>query len=596
MPINPVNRPAAQLFRKLPLRTVLIVPFVLLTVSAVGLVGFLSFQSGRESIEDLAHQLIEQVGERIGDRLTNDSGPSKISTFLDRLHFSKSGQTFMIDRSGNLVAASTLETPFVKQGKQQPTRLRRINSQDVRTRYIAQQLANKFGNLGTLQTAQQLTLTIEGSPQFVRVTPYRDARGLDSLIVVVVPESDFMAPIQANTRNTLWLCAGTLVLASAIGLLTSRWVTKPILRLNTAAKNVAKGEWDQPLEIRRCDEVGELADSFNLMAAQLQKAFAEQKSLTEALAQSESQLKQFMEAIPAGISIHDTSGKVVYFNQTAKRLLGVENIPEATLQEMVEVYQIYRQNQPYPTEELPAFRALRAETVLVDDLELHRDGEIIPLEVRATPIFDAGGNIIYAINVISDITQRKQSEKILTNYNRTLETEVAELTTALARANELLQYEVADRQLIEEKLYISTEQFLKIFDSIADIILILDPTEKTIQIIPTKGIFQDNYHTSQIDSIIQQFFQDESEDIYFDRVREALATQQTINFDYCQRINNQEVWFAAKISPLSDRSALWVARDISDRQLTEARLLEAQKIAHIGSIDLSRLFYHTKYE
>ncbi len=332
MPINPLNRPAAKLFRKLPLRTVLIVPFVLLTVSAVGVVGFLSFKSGQKAVEEVAQQLMQQVGERIADRLTNDSGPSKISTFLDRLHFSKSGQTFIMDRSGNLVATSTLETPFVKQGKQQPTRLRRVNSQDFRTRYIAQQLANKFGNLGTLQTAQQLTLTIEGSPQFVRVTPCRDARALDWLIVVVVPESDFMAPIQANTRNTLWLCAGTLAIGSAIGFLTARWLTKPILRLNTAAKNVAKGQWDRPLEIRRCDEVGELTNSFNLMAAQLQQAFAEQKLLNEALAQSESQLKQFLEAVPAGISIHDMSGKVLYFNQTGKRLLGVENIPDAILQ------------------------------------------------------------------------------------------------------------------------------------------------------------------------------------------------------------------------------------------------------------------------
>ncbi len=583
MPIHPLNRPAAELFRQLPLRTVLIVPFVLLTVSAVGLAGFLSFKSGREAVEEVAQQLIEQVGERIASRLTNDSGQSAISSFLDRLHFSKSGETFIIDRSGNLVAASTPETPFVKQPKQQPMPLLPTNSQDIRTRDIARQLTNRFGNLRTLQTSQQFTLTGKGSPQFVRVAPCRDARGGDWLIVVVVPESDFMAPIQANTRNTLWLCAGTLVLASAIGLLTARWVTKPIRRLNTASQNVAKGEWDQPLEIRRFDEVGELADSFNLMAAQLQKAFAEQKSLTEALTQRKSQLKQFMEAIPAGISIHDVSGKVVYLNQTGKRLLGVENIPEATLQKMVEVYQIYRQNQPYPTEELPALRALRGETVFLDDLEVYRDGEIIPFEVRATPIFDAAGNIIYAINAFTDISGRKQSEKILTDYNRTLAAEVAERTTALACANELLQYEVAERELLEQKLYSSTDQFMKIFDSIADIILMIEPQEKTIQIIPTKGIFKYNNLTNQIDSIIEQFFDDDSEVIYFDRVREAVETQQTIDFDYSLRINNQEVWFAAKISPLSNKSVVWVARDISDRQLAEARLLEAQKIARIGS-------------
>ncbi|MEG3898773.1 MULTISPECIES: ATP-binding protein [unclassified Microcoleus] len=583
MPIYSLNRPVAKLFSKLPLRTVLIVPFVLQTVSVVGLVGYLSFKNAQEAVEDVAHQLIEQVGERTRDRLTDNDGPSEINTFLARLHFSSSGHIFIMDRSGNLIATSTLEKPLVTPAKKQPTPLLATNSKDARTRDIARQLANRFGNFRTLQTTQQFTLTSKGSRQFVGVTPYRNTRGLDWLIVVVAPESDFIDRLQANTRNTLWLCVGTLPLAIAIGLLTSRWVTKPIRRLNTAAKNVAKGDWDRPLEIRRLDEVGELANSFNLMAAQLQQAFADQKSLNEALAQSESQLKQFIEAIPAGVSIHDASGKVVYFNETAKHWLGVETIPDGTLEEAVEVYQIYRQNQPYPTEELPAFRALRGETVFLEDLELHRDGEFIPFEVRATPIFDAGGNIIYAINIFSNIAQRKQSEKILTDYNRTLKAEVAERTCALARANEVLQHEIADRKLLEQKLYTSTEQVLKIFESIADIVLILEPRAKTIQIIPTKGIFQYNFQTNQSDSIIELFFQDESEEIYFAQVRHALEIQQTISFDYSLQINNQEVWFAAKISPLSDRSAVWVARDISDRQLAESRLLEAQKIASIGS-------------
>ena len=122
MPIHPLKRLVVKLFNKLPLRTVLIVPFVLQTVSAVALVGYLSFKSSQEAIEDVAHQLIEQVGERTRDRLADNSTPSEISTFLDRLHFSKSGHTFIMDRSGNLVAASTLETPFAKQAKQQPAR------------------------------------------------------------------------------------------------------------------------------------------------------------------------------------------------------------------------------------------------------------------------------------------------------------------------------------------------------------------------------------------------------------------------------------------------------------------------------------------
>ncbi len=585
MPLIPLKRLVVKLLCKLPLRTVLIVPFVLQTVSAVALVSFLSFKSGQTTSEDLAYQLIEQVGERIRDRLADNSKPSEISTFLvararagrHRLHFSKSGHTFIIDRSGNLVAAPTLETPAAKPAKQQPARSLAVNSSDTRTRDIARQLANRFGNFRTLQTAQQFTLAFKRERQFVRIAPYRNARGVDWLIVVVVPESDFTDRLHANTRHTLWLCAGTLVLSIAIGSLTNRWVTKPILRLNTAAKNVAKGDWDRPLEIKHLDEVGELTNSSNLMVAQMQQVFASLKSLNETLAQGESQLKQFIEAIPAGVSIHDASGKIVYLNQTGKHLMGVENIPDATLEEAVEVYQIYRQNQPYPTEELPVFRALRGETVFIEDLELYRDGEFIPFESRATPIFDESGNIIYAIHIFSEIAQRKQSEKILTDYNHTLEAEVAECTCALDIANELLEHEVAERKLIEQNLCSSTEQVLKIFESIADIILILEPLGETIQIIPTKGIFQYNYQTNQMDSIFEQLLEGVSEEIYFDKVRQALETQQTIDFDYSLKINNQEVWFAAKISPLSDRSVVWVARDISDRKQVEEKLQWSEK-------------------
>ena len=323
MPIYHFNRLTAKFFSKLPLRTVLIVPFVLQTVSVVGLVGYLSFKSGQESVEDVAHQLIEQVGERISDRLTDNNGLSAINTFLARLQFSASGQTFIMDRSGNLIATSTLETPLVTPAKKQPTPLLATNSKDARTRDIARQLANRFGNFRTLQTTEKFTLASKGDRQFVRVTPYRDIRGLDWLIVVVVPESDFMAPIQANTRNTLWLCAGTLPLAIAIGLLTSRWVTKPIMRLNTVAKNLAKGKWDQPLEITPLDEVGELANSFNLMAAQLQQALADQKSLNEALAQSESQLKQLIRTDDSlsyiqvrGQPLYDEKGQLIRLSGT----------------------------------------------------------------------------------------------------------------------------------------------------------------------------------------------------------------------------------------------------------------------------------------
>ena len=47
--------------------------------------------------------------------------------------------------------------------------------------------------------------------------------------------------------------------AIIVGVITARWVTKPILSLNDAAKNIAQGEWGESVIINRDDEVGELA-------------------------------------------------------------------------------------------------------------------------------------------------------------------------------------------------------------------------------------------------------------------------------------------------------------------------------------------------
>jgi PAS domain S-box-containing protein len=507
---------------------------------------------------------------------------SAISTFLEKLHFSPSGQIFIMERSGNLVATSMLEIPFAKQALGKPTRLLAVNSKDTRTRDIARQLTQKFGNFHTLHTTQQLNLVSNHERQFVRVTPYQDKYGLDWLVVVIVPELDFMEQIHANNRITILLCIGALFGSIGIGILSTSWITKPILRLNTTARDIAKGEWDKPIEIERIDEVGELANSFKTMAAHLQHSFAELQSLNAALAQRENQLRQFFDAIPVGVSIHEATGKVLYFNQVAKHLLGIESIPDAANEEFAQVYQLYRQNQLYPTEELPALRALKGETVFVDDIELHRDGEIIPCEIRSTPIFDEQGNIIYAIGAFADITQRKQAEQVLAKYNHTLETQVADRTAKLAHANEQLRFEIAERKLLEGKLYSSTQQVRTIFESITDIVLIIDE-KKNIQVIPTKAIGWDACDTNWLNSIVQPFFQEDTAEIWFAKVQQVVETQQNINFDYSLRIDNREVWFSACISPLPDNSVVWVARDISDayrqaaqRKIAEQALIESE--------------------
>ena len=99
--------------------------------------------------------------------------------------------------------------------------------------------------------------------------PFRDRRGIDWLIGVVIPEKDFMEIVWANSRLTLVVSMIALFVAIGVGIFTARWITNPILQINQASKVIAAGELDQKVNLYYNNEIGDLANSFNLMAAKL---------------------------------------------------------------------------------------------------------------------------------------------------------------------------------------------------------------------------------------------------------------------------------------------------------------------------------------
>ncbi|MBD1806092.1 response regulator [Microcoleus sp. FACHB-SPT15] len=198
---------------------------------------------------------------------------SKVGDFLQSLKIGKTGQAFIIERSGLLVATSTTE-PLFRINNDKQERLNAANSSNPLTQATAKYLLAKFGNFNQIKDSQPLEFDIDGKRQFVQVLPLLDNKGLDWLIVVVVPESDFMERIEANTRWTILLCLGALGLATLLGILTSRWIVQPILRMSKAAKALSQGKWEQTLPVERADELAVLASAFNQMALQLQESFA----------------------------------------------------------------------------------------------------------------------------------------------------------------------------------------------------------------------------------------------------------------------------------------------------------------------------------
>ncbi|MEH2066198.1 MAG: ATP-binding protein [Nostoc sp.] len=407
-------------------------------------------------VYDKTHKLVGVIGI--------DLILSQISNFLAKLNVERSGKTFILERSGLIVASSTSNPPYtIVNGKGK--RRSALDSQDSLIRLTTQSLIKRFGSLKSVVGKEQLSFTADGMRYFVQVKSWRDKLGLDWLIVAVIPEGEFMEQINANTRITILLCIVAFLVAIRIGILTARWVIKPILQLNASAKKIAQGEWEQTSEIQRSDELGELAKSFEIMAKQLQASFsalsaknAEMQVLNEALSHSQSQLTQFLEAMPVGVLIIDAEGEPYYTNKIGQQILGQGAIAEVSAEQLSEVYQAYLAgtDQLYPSDRFPILRALQGESARIDDMEIRCCEKITPIEVLGKPIYDESGNLAFAIATFFDISQRKQTENLLAEYNRTLEAKVKKRTEEFQQLIEELQS--TQEELIKSQEIAAQEQ------------------------------------------------------------------------------------------------------------------------------------------
>lgn len=137
--------------------------------------------------------------------------------------------------------------------------------------------------------------------------------------------------------------------------------------------------------------------------------------LERSVRESERRLFQFLEVVPVGIFVTDPQGNPYYANQAAQMILGRGIAPDASKDELAEVYKVVLRgtDQEYPTDQMPIVRALAGESTMVDNMEIRRSDRNIPVQVWGAPILDEKGKILFAIVAFSDVSHHRWTEKRL---------------------------------------------------------------------------------------------------------------------------------------------------------------------------------------
>ncbi|NEZ54246.1 ATP-binding protein [Adonisia turfae] len=361
------------------------------------------------------------VADQLLGVLAVDLTLSNISDFLRQLNVSDNGQVFIVERSGNIVASSVPEPPFLKVNRQEE-RLAAIKSRHPLIHAATEDLLQRFDSFEHITTSQRFTFKLDGQRQFLQVTPIQDGRGLDWLMVVVIPKADFTAQIDTNTRNTLVLCAIALAVAILSGIATARWITAPVMAMAQASEKLAQGDLEQQIVPSPIADIDTLAGAFNKMASQLKDSF-------EALQQSETTNRAIVEAIP-DLLIHakrdGTYLEIVSYNRL-QRVYGVTkflpgNTVDESLPSDLAKKRMHHIQQALQTGELQVYE--------------HRmilDGQIQDEEVRISGLGDDE-----VLIMVRDISARKQAEEALAQANQVLEQKVAKRTESLAQSQQTL--------------------------------------------------------------------------------------------------------------------------------------------------------------
>jgi len=103
-----------------------------------------------------------------------------------------------------------------------------------------------------------------------------------------------------------------LVFAMTIALVIANSIVEPIIKVQNAALEVARGNLDKRVEVVSRDEIGQFAVAFNQMADKVQEAYSEARRLPE----------NILRSMKDSLFVVDTEGKITEVNQAVLDQLG----------------------------------------------------------------------------------------------------------------------------------------------------------------------------------------------------------------------------------------------------------------------------------
>jgi two-component system phosphate regulon sensor histidine kinase PhoR len=156
--------------------------------------------------------------------------------------------------------------------------------------------------------------TLKEQMMYVAVTVNNQGKLL-GIARVALPLTTVNNTVNHVTRTIILATVITILVAALAAWLISRTVNRPITDLTSASRKIAAGQLGQKIRAGRRDEIGQMADAFNEMSANL-------AATIESISAEKNKLDVILANLADGVIMTDTGGDVILANRAAGSLFG----------------------------------------------------------------------------------------------------------------------------------------------------------------------------------------------------------------------------------------------------------------------------------
>ena len=250
---------------------------------------------------------------------------------------------------------------------------------------------------------------------------------------------------QTNVKSTIifstWMTQNTtgmtFLVAIAIGFLISYGITKPLSVLKNAARNIGEGDLETVIDVNSKDEVGELAESFKTMIAEL-------KSSRDEIVKNKDFAENIIISMADMLITVDDDGVIKRVNETTMTLTGYKET------EIVgQSVRMLTGTETFLNEDEFQQMTKTRKLFEIEKDFVRKNGEKFKVSISSSIL---QGRSAAAVIVAKDISNRIADEKILKQYTDKLEQSNKELEDFAYVASHDLQEPLRKVQAFGDRL------------------------------------------------------------------------------------------------------------------------------------------------